>query len=182
MNKNLIVLGIAILLICVGLCGCVTRKTLVSEGDVNFSIEDVVITSELEIEEFFTNTTKTEVSNDTAYVIVSISVHNMEDDWLTVQTAMQSLTDDEGNKYDGKMFVKFDDSTYTIEQLILINEENALGWSSDVAPNSTQVKKAVFELPLGKNPNSIYISYGFKPNELANVERWYHITLDIPIE
>ena len=179
MNKHLILSGIAVLLICVGLSGCVSRRTPVSEGDVDLSIDGVLISSELEIEEYFSNETKTEVSNDTSYVIVSISVDNREDKLLRVQTAMQSLTDDEGNTYDGKMFVTINGSTYEIDRLVLITEEEALGWSGDVSPNSTQIKKAVFEIPLDKTPKSINIAYGFKDNELSNVERWYHTTLDL---
>ena len=178
MNNHLIILGIVVLLLAVGLSGCVQRKTPVSEGNVIFSIEDVIVTSELEIKEYWTNETKIEVSNDSKFVIISIKIENKENKWLDVLASFEGLTDDKGNKYEAEMFVRLNNSIYTVEQIASIDENETL--SKDISPNSTEVKKVVFTISLDREPERLELIYGFKANELTNVEDWFDIELQLP--
>ena len=103
--------GMAVLLVCLGFTVCLDMSNLVGynvttenqeslETMVNFNIEDVIITSELEIYDFWRDENKIEVSTDCKFVIISITIENNEDRWLAVQSAFDSLIDDEGNKYE----------------------------------------------------------------------------------
>lgn len=156
-----------------------TKEDQIEQEKVNFSIEEVIITSELEVKPLFSDEVKLEVSNNSKFIIVSLTIENKEDKWLTVQAFYQSLTDDNGNKYDGNMFVRVNDSTYALEELVLVGED-ALSSSNDISPNSTTIKKVVYEIPLDREPDKIRLSYGFKANELTNVKDWFETELDIP--
>lgn len=155
-----------------------TKEDQIEQEKVNFSIEEVIITSELEVKPLFSDEVKLEVSNNSKFIIVSLAIENKEDKWLTVQAFYQSLTDDNGNKYDGNMFVRVNDSTYALEELVLVGED-ALSSSNDISPNSTTIKKVVYEIPLDREPDKIRLSYGFKDNELTSVKNWFETELDI---
>ncbi len=179
MNKQLLIIWITILLLVISLSGC-TSESPVSKGNVSFSIVDVTVTSELEIEQYFTNETKIEFSNDTKYVIISITIENKENKWLAVQTTptLSGLIDDEGNEYIDNMFVRINNSTYSIEQINSIDENETL--YDDISPNSTELKKIVFTIPIERIPDKLILDYGFRANELTNVEDWFDIELQLP--
>ena len=177
MNKQLIIVGIVVLLLVGGLSGCISTKNPVSKGNVVFTVEDVLITNELEVFDYWKNETKIEVSNDTNFVIFSIRIENKEDKWLTVQASIfGSLTDDEGNEYTAEYGIRINGSYYSLEKLSLIDEGEPLDISEDISSNSTVLKKIVYEIPRDREPEKLKLSYGFKNNELTNVEKWYHIT------
>ena len=181
--NSLIIIVIMIVTTVIVFSGCVSESP-VSKGNVKFSIDDVTITSELEIESYFSNETTIEKSNDTKFVIISLIVENEENKWLAVQTTIGigGLIDDEGNKYTAELFVEINDSTYAVEQIASIDREEAFGVSTDISPNSTELKKLVFTLPLEREPQSLKLSYGFRANKETLVEDWFITELDIPSE
>lgn len=178
--KKIAIIIIALMLITIGcLSGC-TTKTPVSEGDVEINIKDVIVTNQLVGESSFSNETTLEISNTSNFVIVTLEIINNEDKWLTVQASFQSLTDDQGNKYNSESFVvDINSSTYTLENLALIEDGEALEISDDIEPQSMVTKKVVYEIPIERQPDKLKVSYGLKANELSNVERWHHSNLDI---
>ena len=192
MKKQLAIVGITILLLSVGLSGCVQRKTPVSEGNVIFSIEDVIVTSELEVttQEWvnlsLVNATKTEVLNDSEVVIISVLIENKEDRILEVAEFWnEGLTDDKGNRYYHRMFIEVNDTTYSIEDITSIEEEEVfggdiLGMSEDFPPNSTNLRKIVYEIPPERVPEKLILTYGFKDHELTDAEDWFDIELQLP--
>ena len=181
MQKQLIIIGIIALFVCVGLSGCISESP-VSKGNVKFTIGDVAITNKLEIKEYFTNKTKNETSNDTKFVIISLTIENKENKWLTVQTTpgLTGLIDDEGNKYMAEMFVKINDSTYSVEQISSINKNQSFGFGTDIKPNSTEVKKIVFTLPTERKPDKLLLSYGLSANKETTSTQWFETEMNIP--
>lgn len=183
MNRRVSIIGITLVLVAVGLSGCVSESPI-SKGNVKFTIEDVTITSELEIHDSWTNETKTVESNNSKFVIISVIIENKEDEILEVQESfLDGLTDDEDNNYYHKMYVEINDSTYSVADITPINEselfESIIGISTDVPPNSTVLKKIVYEIPLDREPKKLRLGYGFKANELTSVERWFSTEMNI---
>jgi hypothetical protein len=185
MNRYLIVSGIVVLLICGVLSGCVSRRTPVSEGVVYFNIEEVVITNELELFDSWANETTNESSDTINFIIITIKIENLENQILEVQESFtDGLKDDEDNVYWNKRYVDINDSTYSVDKITQISENEVfggeiLGISEDFSPNSTAYKKLVYMIPIDREPSTLRLGYGFKANELTNVERWYHTTLDL---
>jgi len=181
MRGKIVVIGIIVLLITIGLNGCVSESPI-SKGNVKFTISDVIITNKLEIKEYFTNKTKNETSNDTKFVILSLTIENNENKWLAVQTTpgLTGLNDDEGNKYQAEWFVEINDSTYSVEQISLINKDEAFNGGTDIKPNSTELKKIVFTLPIEIKPVTLTLSYGFMANKETTPTQWFETEINIP--
>ncbi len=186
MNKNLIAIGVVILLLAVvGLSGCVSRKTPVSEGVVNFNIEEVVVTNELEFFDSWTNETMNESSDTTNFVIITIKIENLENQILEVQESFtDGLRDDEDNVYWNKRYVDINDSTYSIDKITQIDENEVfggeiLGITEDFPANSTAIRKLVYMIPIDAEPSTLRLGYGFKANELTSIKKLYHTNLDL---
>jgi len=185
MKKQLMIVGIIIILLTVGLSGCI-GDTPVSEGNVKFTIGTVIITSELEIYDSWTYENKTVISNNSKFVIIPIIIENKENKILEVSEGpLDGLKDDEGNDYYHKMYVEIDNSTYSVESITSIKKEelfdDIVGISTDISPNSTVLKKIVYEIPLYRTPEKLRLGYGFKENELTSVKEGYYKIMDIPI-
>jgi len=188
MNKHLLILGMAVLLLAGGLSGCLETPTIenpIEQGNVDFKIEEVTVTSELEMEKSWTNETEMIVFNDSKLVIISILMENKEEDWLEVSSFPTSLfdeegfgglIDDEGNVYWSKPFVEFNDTYYSVP----MDDEEDFGISVEMPPNTTALKTIVFQIPLNREPETLRLSYGFKANELTNVKDWFETEIDIP--
>jgi len=169
------------------LSGCVSESPIsdisVPEGKVEFTINDVVITNTLEIRAYFGNQTENETSNDTKFVIISLTIENKENKWLVVQTtpAFTGLIDDEGNMYSSDGYVEINGSTYSVEQISSINKNETFGlWTTDIKPNSTEIRKMVFTLPTERNPDTLTLSCGFRANKETTPTQWFHPEIEIP--
>jgi hypothetical protein len=185
MKKKGLVVGLVLILIILGLSGCVGESP-VSKGNAKFTIGTVTITSELETYDSWTNETKTVVSNNSKFIIISITIENKDTKILHILEGFgEGLSDDEGNDYYNKMYVEIDNSTYSVESITSIEREDLfdsiVGMSTDISPNSIVLKKMVYQIPLDRTPEKLSLAYGFKANELTSVEDWYHITMSIPI-
>jgi len=185
MKKKGFAIGLMLILIAVGFGGCISESP-VSKGNVKFTIRTVSITSGLEIFDSLMNKTKIVTSNNSKFVIISITVENKENTMLVVQEGpLDGLKDDSGNNYYHKMYVEINGTTYSVEDIIFIHEEelfdDIVGISTDVPSNSTVLKKIVYQIPLDKKPEKLRLAYGFKENELTSVKDWYYTVLDIPI-
>jgi len=99
MKRNSLIVGIMLVLTVTVFSGCVSESP-VSKGNVKFTIDEVTITSELEIYDSWTNETETVISNNSKFVIISVTIENKENEILEVQEGpFDGLTDDEGNDY-----------------------------------------------------------------------------------
>ena len=96
-----------------------------------------------------------------------------------MESVNNGLTDDEGNTFYHKMYVEINNSKYAVKTITSIDEEelfdDIVGISTEILPNSTELKKLVYEIPIDREPEKLRLSYGFKANELTNVEKWYSI-------
>jgi len=174
MNKKLIVVGLILILIFVGLSGCIQTETPVSKGIVNFSIKDIIITSELEVttQELvnftYVNVTKTEVLNNSKLVIISVEIENNEDRILEVEISIgDGLIDNKRKTYFREICIDVNDTKYMIFQIISIEEEEIFGDDfsrndEDFPPNSINIRKIVFVIPSDRTPKKLKLSYGLK--------------------
>lgn len=167
---------IAVLLIAVGLSGC-EQNIPVSEKKINFNVTEVTATSNLEVHDPWTNETKIERSNDTKFVIISIIIENDEDKILSVSTPILDggLIDDEENTYAGIGYITINGSSYSVKDITSIGDEETfgdLGFIIDIPPNSTELKKIVFEIPIDREPKKLKMDYGFRANEQTLVKDW----------
>lgn len=184
MRGKYVIIGVVVLLITVGFSGCVSESP-VSKKNVKFTIETVTITSELEIFDSWKNETITVTSNNSKFVIVPITIENKENKVLQVmEGGFTGLTDDKENGYTLKMYVEINETTYSVAKITSIHEnelfDGITGISTEVSPNSTVLKKMVYQIPLDRTPEKLSLSYGFKENELTSVKDWYHTTMVIP--
>jgi len=185
MKKKGFAIGLMLILIALGLSGCVSESPI-SKGNVKFTLGKATIMSELEIFDSLMNETKTVTSNNSKFVIIPITIENKENMMLEVQEGpFDGLKDDNGNNYYHKMYVEINNSTYSVESITSIKKselfDSGLGISTDVSPNSTVLKKIVYQIPLDRTPEKLRLAYGFKENELTSVKDWYTTILDVPI-
>ena len=185
MKRNSLIVWIMLVLTVTVFSGCVSESP-VSKGNVKFTIDEVTITSELEIYDSWTNETETVISNNSKFVIISVTIENKENEILEVQEGpFDGLTDDEGNDYYHEMYVEINETMYSVEDITSINEselfDGGLGISTDISPNSTVLKKIVYQIPIDREPKKLRLGYGFKANEFTSVERWYSTEMNIPI-
>ena len=179
MIRHFLPLGAVTLIVAMGLSGCF-EEDICLEGEAKFTIEGVIVTNELEIYNPDTGENETIICNDTKCVIISITIANKEEDrWLTVKTTgFTGLTDDLGNTYTtNDSFIEFNGSIYPVEQLVLIDENETL--LEKIPPNSTDIRKTVFKIPIDREPKNLSISYGFSCNKLAAVDIWHHADIEI---
>lgn len=98
---------------------------------------------------------------------------------------LDGLNDDDGNDYYHKMYVEIKETTYSVADITSIHEnelfDDIIGISTDVSPNSTVLKKIVYQIPLDKTPQKLRLAYGYKENDLASVKNWYYTIMDVPI-
>jgi len=181
-----VIVVIAVLLLVVGLSGCQETPTIenpIEQGKVDFKIEEVTVTSELEIEKSWTNETEMVVFNNSKLAIISILIENKGEDWLEVSSFPPSLfgdefgglIDDKGNVYWSKAFVEFNDTYYSVP----MDEEEEFGVSVEMPPNTTALKTIVFQIPIDREPETLRLNYGLKANELTNVKDWFETELDV---
>ena len=177
-----LIFGIAVLLISTVLGGCteVNQNSEFSERDVTFNIEEVMVTSELEIYDFWRDENKIEISADSKFVIISITIENREDKWLAVQSISNSLIDDEGDRYSAEMYIEINDLVYTVQQLTFIDEWESFGLGVYVPSNSIELKKIVFSIPIEREPNKLTLKYGLASSEYDNMINWFETELAIP--
>ena len=134
----------------------------------------------------YVNVTKTEVLNNSKVVIISVMIENKGDGILEVAEYWnEGLTDDKGNRYYQKSYIEANDTTYAVDEITSIEEEEVfgediLGISEDFPPNSTNLRKIVYVIPPDRIPEKLELTYGLKEHELTDVEDWFDIELDIP--
>ena len=174
-----ILLGILVISIAL-ISGCVEESPH-EKRDVIFNLGEAIVTNELEVRELFTNETKIVTSVESKFVIIPITIENKQNQWLAIQTTpgISGLVDDEGNRYQAEMFIEANGKTYSVEEISLIGEEETFGFGTDIRPNSTELKKAVFTIPIDREPKKLKLDYGFHPNKEAEIEDWFEIELEV---
>ena len=178
---KIILMGLALILIFIIISGCNELYLTAEEfdGDVKFSIKEVIITNTLEVYDFWRDENKIETSQNSKFVIIFLNIENNEDSWLALQSIYNGLIDDKGGKYNSELYIDINGSVYTVQQLSLINEGESFGMGVYIPSNSSEIKKIVYTIPKDRNPISLNIMFGLSLNEFDNNVNWYDIKLDI---
>lgn len=183
--------GVAVMLIGVGVSICIDMSNLIGpgetdknqeslEGMVNFSIQEIIVTNELEIYDFWRDENKIETSLDSKFVIISMVIENNIKKWVAVESVFDGLTDNEGNKYSAEMYIEINGSVYTTQQITFIGEDESFGLGVYISPNSTVEKKIVFSIPIEREPEELKLNCCLTSDEFTNEVDWYTIELEIP--
>jgi hypothetical protein len=180
-----------ILIISVGVSTCIDMINLMGYnepdknhdtlgGTVNFNVQEVLVTNELELYDFWNDENKREFSPDSKFVIISIVIENTVNTWAAVESVFDSLTDNKGDKYSAEMYIEINGSAYTVQHITSIGEDESFGLGIYISSNTTVVKKIVFSIPTDREPEELKLKYGLTSNEFAEVVTWFAVELELP--